>query len=536
MPLRAQCVLAIISLALSACMQISQQSDIGTAYRATSALALTQAAPVPAEQQIAPQTYQPPIYDLLADDLPVREVLFALARDAQLNLSLPPSIAGSITLRVTGQPLDVILDRLSRQVPFRYQIDGDALLIQPDAAYLEIYPIDYLNIARDTSSQIDLATQIGSIRSELSASGAGSNSSQTQLSNRSSNNFWRSLLDNLNQIIGVTGTSSDTAASRIIAHPEAGFISVHAKARQHRILRTYLARIMQSVHRQALIEATIVEVALNDSHKSGVDWSLLSTQAQGIDIRQSLSGGASARDTLSAPNFLLSYNNQSASQAIVATINLLHQYGDVRILSSPKIISMNNQTAVLKVVDNRVYFTMSVTPATVNSNGDTVRPATRQTDIHTVPIGFVMHVTPFIDARGQVLLNVRPSISRILGFADDPNPDLAEQGIRNRIPEIQVREMESLLRVGSGQVAVIGGLMQDKIETHTNSVYLLSSLPLIGPLFSYQEQTSTKTELMIFLRPVVLELPTLTRALQPLLARLPDTERNLQTPTNLLGP
>ena len=152
---------------------------------------------------------------------------------------------------------------------------------------------------------------------------------------------------------------------------------------------------------------------------------------------------------------MLSYSNPGSILGnLSATLKVLQQFGDVQVLSSPKIIALNNQPAVLKVVDNRVYFTFEV-DRLERENGDerTVVDST----VHSVPVGIVMNVTPFISKNNEVILNVRPTISRILNFAEDPSPALAGQNqIRNLIPEIQVREMESLLRVQSGNVAIIG--------------------------------------------------------------------------------
>ena len=229
----------------------------------------------------------------------------------------------------------------------------------------------------------------------------------------------------------------------------------------------------------------------------------------------------------------MSYTNPtSAIGNVLMTLKLLEQFGDVQILSSPKIIAMNNQTAVLKVVDNRVYFTVTVDPELRNAAGDITKVATVETEIHTVPVGFVMNVTPFISVSEEVVLNVRPSISRILGYVNDPNPALAKEGVVNPIPEIQVREMESMLRVNSGQVAIIGGLMQDQIEKRTSGVPGLSSLPVLGKLFSYQDDKIVKTELLVFLRPTVIDNASLDGELEEFKKYLPDhKELEIQSQT-----
>ena len=166
-------------------------------------------------------------------------------------------------------------------------------------------------------------------------------------------------------------------------------------------------------------------------------------------------------------------------------------------------MTLNNQTAILKVVDNEVYFTIdvNVVPGSVTSNSLT----TVDTTVQTVPVGIIMAVTPFIDKGNAVTLNIRPTISRIINFVDDPNPLLAEAGVVSQIPVIQVREIETMLKVDDSETAVIGGLMQDQINKENRGVPFLSSIPLLGALFSYTEEKYVKSELVIFIRPVVIE-------------------------------
>lgn len=165
---------------------------------------------------------------------------------------------------------------------------------------------------------------------------------------------------------------------------------------------------------------------------------------------------------------------------------------------------MNNQTALLKVVDNKVYFTMSVTPGTPGSQGIPATAAVYTTVVNTVPVGFLMNVTAQIGDDDEITLNLRPTVSRITGYANDPNPALALAGVANRIPEIQTREFESLMKVRDGETAVLGGLMQDDQSNGTEQVPGVGNVPLFGELFKYRNNQSTKSELVIFLRPTIL--------------------------------
>jgi len=162
---------------------------------------------------------------------------------------------------------------------------------------------------------------------------------------------------------------------------------------------------------------------------------------------------------------------------------------------------LNNQTAMLKVVDNHVYFLLDakVTPGQSGSAPIVAYTTTPQ----TVSVGFVMTVTPQISDTDMVTLNLRPTISRITSWKLDPNPELKRVEATNLVPEIQTREMESIIRVRNGEIAVLGGLMEDSLSNDSNVVPGIAHLPILGNLFQQRNDTRRKTELAIFLRPVI---------------------------------
>jgi len=301
----------------------------------------------------------------------------------------------------------------------------------------------------------------------------------------------------------------------VFANKETGVLVVRATSRQHEKVQEFIDRVMMTAKRQVLIEATIVEVKLSDQYKQGIDWTAFGTGAEGLIISQTaLSGikGVSGALTITSLN------------KVVASITLLEKFGNVKVLSSPKLSVMNNQTASLKVADSKVYFTVIVTPASFGAaagGGTTVlSPATYTTTPNSVSVGLTMSVTPQISDNDTVTINVRPSVSRILSYAKDPNPTLANpcgnnitaaaitdscKSIENLIPEIQTREMESIIKVESGQTAVMGGLIQESIDKKSDEVPFLARIPILGQLFQNRDDTTTKTELVIFLRPVVIK-------------------------------
>ncbi len=185
-----------------------------------------------------------------------------------------------------------------------------------------------------------------------------------------------------------------------------------------------------------------------------------------------------------------------------STPRLLEEFGDVSILSSPQIMALNNQTAVLQVVDDIVYF--EVDAQTSQSQTNTV--TTFDTTPKTVSVGVTMSVTPQINSNDSIILNIRPSISRVLRFVPDPNPQLT---VNSGVPELRVREMETLMEVNSGQIAVLGGLMENQEQLDNAETPGLAKIPWLGELFKSRTKQNSKTELVIFLRPQVIRNPSL---------------------------
>ena len=447
------------------------------------------------------------LYTVIADAVPLKELLFTLARDSATRIDVVGEIDGDISLSMIEQPLMAILTEMANQVPIRFEARHDHIVVMADKPFLHSYRVDYLNMQRISESRVDLATQVGSIRTDIesgSSAQSGSNGSQLFVENRTENSLWKSLLANIAGILEQTYDPVGLSSENIFVNRETGIITVRATAVQHRSIAQLLSEVINSAQRQVLIEATVVEVTLSDRFESGVDWQVLSQDAnEGFDYTQNLGGLPQAAQATNPVTALLTYSaNNSVLGNLTATLKLLRQFGDVQVLSSPKIIALNNQPAVLKVVDNRVYFTFEV-DRVQRQNGD--EQTLVDSTVHSVPIGLVMNVTPFINSRDEVILNVRPTISRILNFAEDPSPALAGQTqVRNLIPEIQVREMESLLRVQSGEVAIIGGLMQNRTDNRDSGVPGLRRMPWLGKLFSYSSRVLEKTELLIFLRPTVM--------------------------------
>ncbi|MGI9341928.1 MAG: pilus (MSHA type) biogenesis protein MshL [Gammaproteobacteria bacterium] len=472
--------------------------------------ALVEQAPVLRPPEVKPPEER---YTVVVTDVPVRELLFALARDALLNADVHTNIAGNVTINAVDQTLPQIMERVSRQVRLRYTIDGPTLTIMPDLPFWRNYRLDYVNIDRAASGEVTVSTKMsttgGSINDQGGDSGGsdGGNESSTEVKSSTKNNFWELVTANVRQLIAADsapGQEPSNPEDAVVANAMTGVISVFANQYQHKQIQSFLDYVAANARRQVLIEATIVEVELNDRFQAGVDWARVSAAggegSNGVSFVQQLTG-----NNLSAPPvFAMTYNNfNSDGSGISATVKLLEQFGDATVLSSPRIMALNNQTAMLKVVDEVVYFSLEqeIREASFDSPERTIITS----EIHTVPVGFVMSVTPQINENHNVSMNVRPTITRIVDFAIDPAPRLAGSDFDNLVPEIHVSEIESLLEIADGQTVMIGGLMQDRLSNKLDGIPGLSKIPGIGKLFTYRDDEVAKSELVIFLRPTVIK-------------------------------
>ena len=456
-------------------------------------------------------------YTVVVNEVPVKELLFALARDAQINVDIHPAIEGVVTINAIDQTFPQILDRIARQVDLRYESSGDNLYIQPDNPFLRTYTIDYVNLSRDTKSTNTVSTQIASTSGGGESGGGSGNTSTTDVSTISTHHFWARLVSNISAIIGEESASASggeiPVTTTVIPNPESGIINVRATASEHEEIQSFIDQVLVSAQRQVLIQITIVEVALSQDYQAGIDWSLIQKAAKaGFNIASTTLLGGVPVGTVSS--FVIDYvdPNTDRDQILTTTVSLLDEFGDTKILSSPQIMVLNNQTAMLKVVENIVYFEIEV--ETIAGALGALPITTFDTTAKTVPLGIVMTLTPFIDSNDVITLNVRPTISRRFGDGvPDPNPAFTG-GIQNIVPEIAVREMESVLRLVDGQIGILGGLMTD--ETSDTDVGLpgVKDLGFFGNLFKTTTTKYTKTELVIFLRPTIIRNPSLDGDLQ----------------------
>jgi general secretion pathway protein D len=335
------------------------------------------------------------------------------------------------------------------------------------------------------------------------------------------------------QVVQPQPTFQEAAA--VIGNRESGVLYVRATSKQHARVQEFLDVVMARAKRQVFIEATVVEVQLSDEFQRGIDWQRLRTNASqvgrpgfgtgnsGFEFNMP-SGGTTFTQGLGGQSFIAGYASRALNFSIA--IQLLESFGKVRVLSSPKLSVLNNQTALLRVTRDIIYFTITPSAQTSGTSGvgNVVNTEPTFTTTPNVAVeGFIMSVLPQVSDSDSVVLNLRPTIRRRVRDVNDPNPALQIRNIKSPIPEFETREFESILNVPSGQIAVLGGLIQDSSETTEHTVPGLREIPGIGLLFENRGDLNRKTELVIFLRPTIIRDASVHGDFSELRGLLPDT-------------
>lgn len=498
--------------------------------------------------------------------VPLRDALFELANQAGYDIELDPNIRGSVIYTARNRPFDVVIERISNIAGLRYSFDDGSVRMEIDNPYQRTYKIDYLNYVRQNAS---------SIRNDVSVvSGEGANTgSSFEASSESEADFWGELTVNLEQIVGAplsrgrmitdldpqitaaptrpapvapvvvdpgdgngqpqvqvqtpqavlqvqplptglqdgqqqTEAAAAAIGPRFSVNRQAGMISVFASERTHREVEDYLRQLKRSVTSQVLIEAKVLEVQLSDEFSTGINWNAMNLFGGrgriGFDIL-----GASLmpplQPDLSPPTQMVA---EYFGGDFEAAIQAISRFGTVRALASPRLTVLNNQTAALNVANNLVYFEIDI-----DITRDDFGTQTQiDSSIRNVPEGVLINVQPSINLDERLVsMSVRPTITRVLEFVNDPAVTLAvasaglDTSISSPVPVVNVQEMDSVINMRSGEAIVMGGLLQDRATSERQGVPVLSEVPLFGGLFRTQVDQVEKTELVIFLKATIIE-------------------------------
>lgn len=473
---------------------------------ATKALLIPGASPKSAALVLTPPDPLDKPVTITAKNMPLSDVIDLIATQSNIQIDVRALPQRKLTLFLKHVPLRVVLKKVAEQSGLVYTYHNGILTIDQDRPVWKPYTLDLVNIKKSVKGSISLNMSVGSAVATSGDTGntqstSGPNTSEVKL--ESEQDPWGEIEANLKAILNLNGDQGENSArgnrESTIAKPanalsinrQAGLIMVYAPERLQKKVAEYLNRVTRRSKRQVLIEAMVVEVQLSDAHQAGIDWSAFMA-----------TNGTQAQLSNTYPIHIVTANNQlSQLFNMDLGIKLLQKFGKTRVISQPKIVALNNQSAILKVVDNQVYFTTSVN---TDSNQSTTT-TTFETQVHTVPVGFMMTVTPFVADDDRIDLYVRPNISRILGYVADPHPELARAGVKSEIPIIQEREISTTLQLHNGETVAIGGLMQSENSDTSNGLPGVADVPGVGALFKSVDNSNSRSELVIFLRPVLVD-------------------------------
>ena len=492
----------------------------------------------------------------------LHDLMFELAEQAGVDLEMDPQIHGSIIFTAKDRPFNDVVDRICAMAGLRYTFENNVLRIELDRPYLKDYKVDFMSSARKSSSSISTGISSGS---SAGAGGAPSTNagSTSKVDSTNDSDFWKDIDAGLKQVLAASDTYTSLASqddpmaipepappippapgappgtpptpsglppSLNVSTPpapkptanvpstysiskETGIVSVFASERQHKLVQKFFDTYRHQSMTQVLIEAKVLEVDLDDQYIAGIDWGVLgqsfhdlSSHAAGVNLKVPALLTPPTDGSLTPLTGYLDFGH-----GFKGVIQALSNFGTVRSLSSPRVTVMNNQSAVVNVAENLIYFQIKVTttPSTAVGVAPTITYDSTQ---QSVPEGVLLNVTPTANPdTGEIMLAVRPTVSKKVDSVTDPSIALSitTSGLAlsdvpsNPVPEMSVQELDSIIKMQSGQTMVMGGLMKDGNIVNQQGIPVLSDIPIVGSLFRNHQDEVKKSELVIFLKATI---------------------------------
>jgi MSHA biogenesis protein MshL len=537
--------LILLSITLAICSCQSQQKTTAVAHSLDSAIAeyendakqkslssnvqSLQTVPDAINQALLPnpsdtssQLFGESKYDINAQKVDAGAFFSSIVKGTPYSVAIHPDVKGEITLDLKQVALADVFDLVSELYGYEIERKQNIYRIYPSGMRTETFAINYLLMKRDGATQTSITSGGVSQASRNSSSGissqngfsgnssnsggnsnsgAGSNSNGTSISTRTETDFWAELLATLESILGKGDGQS------VMVTPQAGLVTVRAMPKEIRAVKAFLDVSEEIIQRQVILEARIIEVALDDGYQQGINWGQILANSGSTDFQFSNTAGTIGNSISAALGNVtsLSFINKDFS----GVLSLLSTQGNVQVLSSPRVTAINNQKAVIKVGDDEYFVTDVSSQSTISSSTTSVVPNIELTPFFS---GIALDVTPQIDADGMVLLHVHPSV--IETQEQEKIVTLNQEQFVLPLAQSNIRESDTVIRAKSGEIVVIGGLMQSIISESESKTPLLGDIPILGNLFKNKRNSEIKKELVILIKPTVVGKDTWRKELK----------------------
>ncbi|MGK5076316.1 pilus (MSHA type) biogenesis protein MshL [Janthinobacterium sp. ZB1P44] len=483
-------------------------------------------------------------FNVAFNNVPARQFFTSIVAGTRYNMLVHPDIGGTISANLKDVTLFQALDAVRELYGYDYKVEGTQIYIKPLTMQTRLFHVNYLTGVRKGSSNLRVSsTSVASVGPTVSG-GTGSNGSNgsnsgnntqnagglvpgedsSNLTTTSNADFWRELKLSLEAIVGST-----EGGRQVVLSPQSGVIVIRAMPEELRNVDMYLKATQLSVDRQVILEAKILEVQLNDNFQTGINWASFASiksghtnristgfiqpggtlaplpfnggqppnMTNGSGLTASSGFGLSSAATAAGSMFGLAF--QTANFA--AMISFLESQGTVHVLSSPRIATMNNQKAVLKIGTDEFYVTGVSTTTNTTSSGATTSP---NVTLQPFFSGVVLDVTPQIDADGNIILHVHPSVSQVTTV--NKEVDLGSAGsLKLPLAASSTSEMDSMVRSQDGRIVAIGGLMRQATTSDRSQVPGAGDIPVLGALFRNTGQVIQKRELVVLIKPTIVD-------------------------------